>query len=121
MARGHPQETVKLPNPLSSRLDRVGLLQNPIPHNHTVNTVVLGLEPPIEGMGRAQAAKVSLSLFSRENGKRELVESLPKIRWMLSLAPVSDPFEESIRNIAKTAMELVNIHDLADQTYKRGN
>jgi len=40
---------------------------------------------------------------------------------MLSLAPVSDPFEESIRNVAKTAMELVNIHDLADQTYKRGN
>jgi hypothetical protein len=120
MAKGHPQETVKLPNPFS-RLDRAWLLQNPIPHNHTINTVVLELEPPIEVMGRAQAAKISSSLFNRENRKREPVESLPEIRWMLTLAVVSDSFEESIRNIAKTAMELVNIHDLTDQTYKRGN
>jgi hypothetical protein len=69
MARGHPQETVKLPNPFS-RLDRAWLLQNPIPHNHTINTVVLELEPPIEVMGRAQAAKVSSSLFSREKQEK---------------------------------------------------
>jgi hypothetical protein len=121
MARGYPQETVKLPNPFSGRLDRAWLLQNPIPHNYTVNTVVLGLEPLIEGIGRAQAAKVSSSLPSRENGKGGLVESLPEIRWMLILALVNDSFEESICNIAKTAMELVNIHDLTDQTHKRGN
>jgi hypothetical protein len=121
MARAHPQETVKPPNPFSGRLDLAWLLQNPVPHSHTLNTVALGLEPPIEEMGRAQAAEASSSLFIHDNGKGELVESLPEIRWMLSLTPVSDSFEESTRNIAKTAMELVNIHDLTGQTYKHGN